>query len=88
MTNFYTNVQNFGNSILYRGILNGKRVKEKIGYSPSLFLPSKKITNYTSLDGDYLDLKKFKDIKSARDYIKQFEDVSGATKIYGQTRFE
>jgi hypothetical protein len=39
-------------------------VKEKINYSPSLFLPSKKITNYTSLDGDYLDLKKFKDIKS------------------------
>ena len=29
-----------------------------------------------------------KDIKSARDYIKQFDGVSGATKIYGQTRFE
>ena len=88
MSNFYTNVQSFGNNILYRGIQNGKRVKEKIAYSPSLYLPSKKITNYTSLDGDYLDGKKFKDIKSARDYIKQFDGVSGATKIYGQTRFE
>jgi len=85
---FYTNVQNFGNNILFRGVKDGKRIKERIQYSPSLFLPSKKVTNYTSLDGDYLDLKKFKDIRSARDYIKQFEGVSGASKIYGQTRFE
>jgi DNA polymerase elongation subunit (family B) len=88
LSNFYTNVQSFGNNILFRGIQNGKRVKEKVDYSPSLFLPSKKITNYTSLDGDYLDHKKMKDIRSARDYIKQFDGVSGATKIYGQTRFE
>ena len=88
MSLFYTNVQNFGNNILFRGVKDGKRIKERIQYSPSLFLPSKKVTNYTSLDGDYLDLKKFKDIRSARDYIKQFEGVSGASKIYGQTRFE
>ena len=88
MSNFYTNVQSFGNSILFRGVHNGKRVKDKIAYSPSLFIPSKKITNFTSLDGDYLDHKKFKDLKSARDYIKQFDGVSGAPKIYGQTRFE
>ena len=88
MSNFYTNVQCFGNNILYRGIQNGKRVKQRIEYSPSLFLPSKKITNFTSLDGDYLDQKIFGDIRSARDFIKQFEGVSNATKIYGQTRFE
>ena len=88
MSNFYTNVQCFGNNILYRGIQNGKRVKDKINYSPSLFIPSKKITNHTSLDGDYLDEKKFASVKAARDYIKQFEDVSGAPKICGQTRFE
>jgi len=63
-------------------------VKDKINYSPSLFVPSKKITNHTSLDGDYLDEKKFASVKAARDYIKQFEDVSGAPKICGQTRFE
>ena len=88
MSNFYTSVQCFGNNILYRGIQNGKRVKDKINYSPSLFIPSKKITSYTSLEGDYLDEKKFDSVKAARDYIKQFEDVSGAPKICGQTRFE
>jgi DNA polymerase elongation subunit (family B) len=88
MSNFYTNVQVFGNNILYRGILNGKRVKEKVEYSPSLYIPSKKITNFTSLDGDYLDQKIFGSLRDARDYIKQFDGVSNAPKIYGQTRFE
>jgi DNA polymerase elongation subunit (family B) len=63
-------------------------VKQRIEYSPSLFLPSKKITNFTNLEGDYLDQKVFGDIRSARDFIKQFEGVSNASKIYGQTRFE
>jgi DNA polymerase elongation subunit (family B) len=63
-------------------------VKQRVEYSPSLFIPSKRITNFTSLDGDYLDQKIFGDIRSARDFIKQFEGVSNASKIYGQTRFE
>ena len=85
---FYTNVQCFGNNILYRGIIDGKRVKQRIEYSPSLYLPSKRITNFTSLEGDYLDQKIFGDIRSARDFIKQFDGVSNASRIFGQTRFE
>ena len=81
-------MQSFGNNILYRGIQNGKRVREKIEYSPSLYIPSKKITNFTSLEGDYLDQKIFGRINDARDYIKQFNGVSNGPKIYGQTRFE
>ncbi len=88
MSSFYTNVQSIGGNILYRGIQNGKRVKTKVEYTPSLFIPSKKITNLTNLEGDYLDEKKFQNIKAARDYVKQFDGVSGASKIYGQTRFE
>jgi len=88
LSNFYTNVQSFGNNILYRGIQNGKRVREKIEYSPSLYIPSRKITNFTSLEGDYLDQKIFGRINDARDYIKQFDGVSNGPKIYGQTRFE
>ena len=88
MTNFYTNVQSIGGHVLYRGIQNGKRVKQKIEYSPSLYLPSKKVTQFTNLQGDYLDQKIFGTIYEARDYIKKFEDVSGGPTIYGQTRFE
>ena len=88
MTKFYTNVQCFGNNILYRGVVDGKRIKDKIEYSPSLYLPSKKITNFTTLEGDYLDQKIFGNTKAARDFIKQFDGVANASKIYGQTRFE
>jgi len=88
MANFYTNVQSFGNNILYRGILDGKRVKQRIEYSPSLYIPSKRETNFKTLDGKCLDQKIFTDMRSAKDFIKQFDGVHGTPTIYGQTRFE
>ena len=90
MSKYYTNVQCFGNSILYRGIIDGKRVKQRVDYSPSLYLPSRKNPQekYKSLNGLPLDQKEFDDIRSARDFIKQFDGLPGAPVIYGQNRFE
>jgi len=88
LSSFYTNVQVSGNNILYRGVIDGKRVKQRIEYSPSLYVPSKRITHITSLDGDYLDQKIFGGIREARDYIKQFDGVSSGVKIYGNSAFE
>lgn len=87
MSLFYTNVQSVGNNILYRGVTDGKRTKIKIPYRPTLYEPSKKVTNFTSLDGTYLQDHKFDSMREARDYLRQFEGVSGKT-IYGQNRFE
>jgi DNA polymerase elongation subunit (family B) len=84
---FYTNVQCFGNSILYRGVMDGKRVKQRIDYSPSLYIRSK-TGQYKTLDGKTLDRKRFDDINGAREYIRGFKDVSGAPKIYGNNRYE
>lgn len=84
---YYTNVMIHGNNILFRGVKNGRRVKMKINYSPSFFLPSKKQTEYKSLSGEYLESVKFDTIKDARDFMKRYEDVSNF-KIYGQERFE
>ena len=91
MANFYTNVQCFGNNILYRGILDGKRVKQRIEYSPSLYIPFKSnfgTTPFKNLAGEPLQQKIFGDIRSARDYIKQFDGIPGAPLVYGQNRFE
>jgi len=90
MNHFYTNVQCFGNNILYRGVVDGKRVKQRIEYSPSLYLPSRKNTQgkYKSLTGLPLDEKVFDDIRAARDFVKQFDGLPGAPVIYGQTRYE
>jgi DNA polymerase elongation subunit (family B) len=88
MANFYTNVQVSGNNILYRGVIDGKTVKQRIEYSPSLFIPSKRETQFRSLEGECLSQKIFGDIREARDYVKQFDGVSGGVKIYGNTSFE
>jgi len=89
MTNFYTNVQCFGNSILYRGIMNGKRVNQRIDYQPSLYIPSRKTAgSFKSLDGTPLDRKKFDDIREAKEFTKKYDGIPGTPKIYGNTRYE
>ncbi len=88
MKNFYTNVQSLGGKILYRGFRGGKKIKAKIDYEPKLYLPATKIATHKSLDGSPLVEKKFDSIYEAREYIKKFDSVSGAPKIYGQTRYE
>lgn len=87
MTNYYTNVQVYGNNILFRGVNNGRRFGKKIPYSPTLFLPSKKPTDFKSLHGDFLEPKKFKTIRETRDFIKKYEEVENF-KIYGNASFE
>ena len=87
MTSYYTNVASVGNNILYRGIKEGRRVKGKIPYSPTLFLPSKKPTKFKTLTGEYLEPMKFDSIREARDFVKRYDEVSNF-KIYGQTRYE
>lgn len=84
---FYTNVQSIGNFIYYRGVKNGKRFKQKLEYQPTLYVPAKKVTNYTNLKGEYLEPFRAGSLKETRDFIKKYEDVDGF-KIYGQTRFE
>jgi DNA polymerase elongation subunit (family B) len=85
---FYTNVQTYGSYILYRGVMDGKRIKQRIEYEPSLYLPTKKQTQYRSLDGVQLERKKFETMREARDFYKKYDGIPGAPKIYGNTRFE
>ena len=86
--NFYTSVHVIGNNVMFRGIRNGKRVKQRIEYSPSLYLETKKDSKYKSLQGLNLEQKKFETIRNARDFMDGWRDVSNAPKIYGQARFE
>ena len=87
MTSFYTNVQSIAGHILYRGVLDGKRVKQKIEYSPSLYISTNKKTEYRSLDGEPLMRKIFGNIYEAKDYLDKFKDVSNS-RIFGNTRYE
>jgi DNA polymerase elongation subunit (family B) len=87
MSDFYTNVVCVGNNILYRGVENGRRVKLKVGYTPTMFLPAKKVTKWKNLQGEYLDEIKLGSIRECRDFIKRYDEVQNF-KIYGNTGYE
>ncbi len=87
MKQYYTNVSTYGSNILFRGVKNGRRVKMKIEYAPTLFLPVNKNTEWKTLSGDNLEPKKFENMRSARDFAKKYEDVQNF-KIFGNSSFE
>ena len=87
MSRYYTNVAVQGNNILFRGVKNGRRVKLKIQYSPTLFLPSKKPSEWKTLFNENLEPMKFGDIRDARDFVRKYDGVENF-KIFGNDRFE
>lgn len=88
MSTFYTNVKQYGNSLLYIGYENGIRVQEKIKYQPELFVPDQdnETSDQYSYDGIPLKRIEFSDINSAKDFISNYGSASG-TKIYGHSGF-
>ena len=58
---FYTNVVQWGNNLLVRGVQNGQRTNFKVDYSPTLFVPVMKQTGWKTLDNnpdqDYVNEK-------------------------------
>ena len=87
MSNYYTSAITFGNQILYRGISNGQQVKRKVAYKPTLYLPSKKATEWKTLHGEYVEPMKFENIREARDFVKRYAEVDNF-KIYGNTMYQ
>jgi DNA polymerase elongation subunit (family B) len=88
MTNqYYTNVVGVGNNIFYRGVKDGRRVKYKITYTPTLFLRSNKTTNFKTLEGEYLEPMKFEGMREARDFVKRYDGVQGFD-VFGNANFQ
>ena len=69
---FYTNVTNFGNTVLVRGVKNGQRVAERHKFEPTLFVPSKKPTEYKTLDDRFLIPVKHQSISEAKDFVESY----------------
>lgn len=84
---FYTNIAVHGNSILFRGMENGREIRTKIPFSPYFFIPTKKETEYKSLFDESLEKVTFETIREARDFIQRYKDVDNF-KLFGQERFE
>jgi len=83
----YTNIGIRGNNILYRGYENGKRVHEKVAFSPTLFVPTNKKTIYKTLFGQHLEPFKPGSINDCRDFLDRYSDVDNFD-IYGNTDYK
>lgn len=87
---FYTNVFCLGNQILYRGVdSSGRRFKERVDYSPPLYVPSKNKDEckYQTLEGKPVAEIRPGSIKECREFFKQYEGIQNFT-IYGNNKYE
>ena len=80
---FYTNVAVDGNDILFRGYKDGKKVLQKVKYSPSLFI-EKETGEFFSLEKTPLDRMQFESIKAMKEFKMEMSDLSNVS-LYGTT---
>ena len=81
---FYTNVAVRGENILYRGYENGRAIERKIPYSPTIFLPTDKESEWKTLDGTPVEPYTPGSMKETREFIEQYKGVKGF-EIHGVT---
>ena len=86
MSQFYTNIQLAGDTILYRGYEDGKPVQFRGQFSPTLYVPSNKKEEFRTLDGRPVKPIEFMTARSAREFIKQYDGVEGF-EVFGYERF-
>ncbi len=85
--NFYTNVERYMNTLLWRGYENGRPFMRKVKYQPTLYLPTKQETEYKSLIGNKsIAPKKFDSMSEAKEFVEKYKDVSGFN-VYGNTNY-
>ena len=82
---FYTNVAPWGNHILVREYKNGERVNRKVKYSPTLYVPVQKETDFKTLDGKYAMPYKHDTIKDAKKFLEQYKQQPHL--VFGLDRF-
>ena len=83
---FYTNVIQYGNKILVRGINNGKTVQDRVDFNPTLFVKSPKPSQFKSIFGENLEKMDFEDINTAKDFVKRYKDVE-SFPLFGNTNY-
>lgn len=84
---FYTNTYTRGNLVFIRGYDNGRRFLDKIPYSPTFYLASRRESDWKTINGQSVEPVEQGSIREARDFVKQYSDVDGFT-VYGSTLYE
>jgi DNA polymerase elongation subunit (family B) len=84
---FYTHVSTYGSKILYRGYKSGHPVLMRDEFKPTLYVTSKKKSDWKSLYGAELSPVVQDSIKEAKDFVKRYDGVEGF-EIHGMTDFQ
>ena len=84
--NFYTNVLQYGNSILVREVRDGERLTRRVKYEPTLFdlVTTGEETGYKTLDGKNVLPHKLDSIKEAKQWISNSENQN---VVFGNTQY-
>jgi DNA polymerase elongation subunit (family B) len=84
--NFYTNVLMVGDYFLVRGYEDGKHFMTREKFNPTLFVPSKKPTQYKTLQGEYVGSIQPGSVRDCKEFIRKHSGIENF-KIYGNERF-
>jgi len=87
MSDFYTNICVSGKYILFRGVENDKRIRRKIEYKPTFFLPSQEPSEFTTLAGEFVKPIQPGTIPDCRQFLERYESVDNFP-IFGNNRYE
>lgn len=82
---FYTNVAQWGNSILLRGVRNGHRFNDRVPYKPTLYVPTKRQSDFKTLEGESVSGITFESIKEAKEFLSNYENQSNL--VFGLSQF-
>ena len=87
MSNFYTSVVRYGNSMLYRGYdSSGKNVYRKDKFSPEFFVMSEKDTGWRSLYGQKVGRLSFDSMREAKGWLESNKDVANRS-VFGNPNY-
>ena len=83
--NFYTNVTQWGNSLLVREVVDGVRLNTRVKYKPTLYAHSDEPTPFTTLKGGYVIPQIFNSIKEGKSFMEMYPNQPDMA--CGQTMF-
>lgn len=86
MSWFYTSVERNGKFILFRGYENGRAVKRRIEYRPTLYLPSPEPTEFRTLQGKFVAPFQPGTMGECYKFCEEYKDVEGMS-VYGNQNY-
>ena len=83
--NFYTNITQWGNTLLLREVVNGERIARRVKYSPTLYAPVNSPTGIKTLDGKNVAPVTHETIRDAKEWVDNYKNQPDL--VYGSTMY-